>query len=110
MGAPKEIVDLVHRFREQYDSYRLPSYGETELRREFIDPFFKALGWDIDNKQGSAEAYKDVVHENSNRSPRTLFFGFVSVLLIGDRCHLARYSTTIHEVQGFDGNAEMMPC
>ena len=65
MGAPKEIVDLVNRFREQYDSYRLPSYGETELRREFIDPFFKALGWDIDNEQGNAEAYKDVVHEDS---------------------------------------------
>ncbi|MDA1050726.1 MAG: N-6 DNA methylase [Planctomycetota bacterium] len=65
VGAPKEILDLVNRFREQYDSYRLPSYGETELRREFIDPFFKALGWDIDNEQGNAEAYKDVVHEDS---------------------------------------------
>jgi len=56
VGAPKEIVDLVNRFREQYDSYRLPSYGETQLRREFVDPFFKALGWDIDNEQGNAEA------------------------------------------------------
>ncbi|NQV25560.1 MAG: N-6 DNA methylase, partial [Rhodopirellula sp.] len=65
VGAPKEILDLVNRFREQYDSYRLPSYGETELRREFIDPFFKTLGWDIDNEQGYAEAYKDVVHEDS---------------------------------------------
>ncbi|HUG69890.1 MAG TPA: TaqI-like C-terminal specificity domain-containing protein [Pirellulaceae bacterium] len=65
MGAPKQIVALVDRFRDQYDSYRLPSYGETELRREFIDPFFKALGWDIDNEQGNAEAYKDVIHEDS---------------------------------------------
>jgi type I restriction-modification system DNA methylase subunit len=65
VGAPKEIIGLVNRFRDQYDTYRLPSYGETELRREFIDPFFKALGWDIDNEQGNAEAYKDVVHEDS---------------------------------------------
>ena len=65
MGAPNEILDLIGRFREQYDSYRLPSYGETEIRREFIDPFFAALGWDVDNKQGNAEAYKDVVHEDS---------------------------------------------
>jgi predicted type IV restriction endonuclease len=65
VGAPQAVLDLVNRFREQYDSYRLPSYGETQLRREFVDPFFKALGWDIDNEQGNAEAYKDVVHEDS---------------------------------------------
>lgn len=65
MGAPKTIVDLINRFNEQCDSYGLPSYGETRLRREFIDPFFKALGWDIDNEQGNAEAYKDMLHEDS---------------------------------------------
>ena len=54
MGAPNEIVDLVNRFQEQYDSYRSPSYNETQLRREFVDPFFKALGWDVDNAQGYA--------------------------------------------------------
>ena len=65
MGAPQEIIELVDRFREQSDSYRSPSYGETALRREFLDPFIKALGWDIDNKAGYAEAYKDVVHEDA---------------------------------------------
>ena len=35
------------------------------MRQEFLDPFFKALGWDIDNEQGSAEAYKEVVHEDA---------------------------------------------
>ena len=67
MGAPNKIIDLVSRFHNQYESYRLPSYNETQLRREFIDPFFKALGWDIDNKRGYAEAYKDVIHEDSIR-------------------------------------------
>lgn len=42
-------------------------YNETQVRREFIDPFFKELGWDIDNEQGYAEAYKDVVHEDAIR-------------------------------------------
>lgn len=65
MDAPNEIIELVNRFREQYDSYRLPSCNETQLRREFVDPFFKALGWDVDNEQGYAEAYKDVIHEDS---------------------------------------------
>ncbi len=54
MGAPNEIVDLVNRFQEQYDSYRSPSYNEAQLRQEFVNPFFKALGWDVDNAQGYA--------------------------------------------------------
>ncbi len=65
MSAPKEIQDLVYRFAENRDVYCSSQYNETQLRREFLDPFFKALGWDIDNEQGYAEAYKDVVHEDS---------------------------------------------
>lgn len=64
MATPKVIRDLVARYRENEESYRR-DYGETETRREFLDPFFKALGWDIDNTSGHAEAYKDVVHEDS---------------------------------------------
>ena len=39
--------------------------NETQVRRKFVDPFFKALGWDIDNEQGFSEAYKDVIHEDT---------------------------------------------
>ena len=35
------------------------------LRKEFVDPFFECLGWDLANREGYAEAYKDVVHEDS---------------------------------------------
>jgi hypothetical protein len=65
VAIPKEVLTLVERFKEQYDSYKSPAYNETQLRREFVDPFFKALGWDVDNEQGFAEAYKDVIHEDS---------------------------------------------
>ena len=67
MSAPREILDLVARFDQQLDAYRSGQYNETQLRREFLDPFFKALGWDIDNEQGYAEAYKDVIHEDAIR-------------------------------------------
>jgi len=33
--------------------------------REFLDPLFMALGWDVNNKQGYAEAYKDVIHKDA---------------------------------------------
>src|SRR5881397_1050182 len=65
MSVPQTIRELVERFERQLDAYRSPQYNETQLRREFLDPFFKALGWDIDNEQGYAEAYKDVIHEDA---------------------------------------------
>lgn len=64
MAAPKIVVDLVGRFRDNQEAY-YRDYGETEVRREFLDPLFRVLGWDVDNTAGYAEAYKDVVHEDS---------------------------------------------
>ena len=71
LAAPKEIVDLVERFESNLESYKSGHYNETQVRREFVDPFFKALGWDIDNEQGFAEAYKDVIHEDAIRMGST---------------------------------------
>jgi len=65
LTAPQAIMDLVERFDRNVESYRSGHYNETQLRREFIDPFFKALGWDVDNETGNAEAYKDVFHEDA---------------------------------------------
>lgn len=59
-----KIQELVTRFGEQIDSYKQADYNETLTRRDFIDPFFKALGWDLDNSQGYAEAYREVIHED----------------------------------------------
>lgn len=64
MSVPEKIRQLVERFRRNPEAYKSTGYNETQLRREFVDPFFKALGWDVDNEQGHAEAYKDVVHED----------------------------------------------
>ncbi|NUM78578.1 N-6 DNA methylase [candidate division KSB1 bacterium] len=65
MSLPAELLDLVARFERNRETYQASTYNETQLRREFIDPFFAALGWDMDNKQGFAEAYKDVIHEDA---------------------------------------------
>ncbi len=63
MAAPEAVRRLIERFEEQHDSYT-GDYNEAQVRREFIDPLFKALGWDIYNEEGLAEAYKDVIHED----------------------------------------------
>ncbi|OIO13724.1 MAG: hypothetical protein AUJ54_15565 [Ignavibacteria bacterium CG1_02_37_35] len=63
-SAYKKISELVQRFEEQYASYKNSDYNETLTRRDFIDPFFKALGWDMDNEQGYAESFREVKHED----------------------------------------------
>jgi predicted type IV restriction endonuclease len=50
------------RNREEYVS---GGYNEAQPRQDFLNPFFEALGWDIQNRQGYAEAYRDVIHEDS---------------------------------------------
>jgi len=67
MSVPKEVSRLIEKFDQHLESYRSGKYNEAQLRNEFLNPFFKALGWDLDNDQGLAEAYKDVVHEDSIR-------------------------------------------
>ncbi|MEA1936374.1 MAG: DNA methyltransferase, partial [Thermodesulfobacteriota bacterium] len=65
MSAPEEIHELIERFDRNLDTYRSGRYNEAQVRQEFINPFFNALGWDVYNKQGYAEAYKDVIHEDA---------------------------------------------
>ncbi|MFH1915304.1 MAG: TaqI-like C-terminal specificity domain-containing protein [Pseudomonadota bacterium] len=65
MSIPDSVKDLIETFDNNVESYKKGKYNETQVRREFIDPFFEALGWDIPNKKGHAEAYKDVIHEDA---------------------------------------------
>lgn len=65
MAAPNTVIDLVGRYHSHAADYKSTSYNETQVRREFIDPLFEALGWDMNNRQGYAEAYKDVIHEDT---------------------------------------------
>ncbi|GHT10806.1 adenine methyltransferase [Bacteroidia bacterium] len=65
--ALQKIKLLVERFDEQYASYKSADYNETLTRRDFIDPFWKALGWDVDNESGCAESYREVIHEDRVR-------------------------------------------
>ena len=67
MAAPEAIRDLVQRYTDNRFVYHKGQKNETELRREFLDPFFRALGWDVDNNKGYSEAYKEVAHEDPIR-------------------------------------------
>ena len=64
-NVPQKVLDLVEIFERNSDEYRAAEFNEANLRIQFVNPLFKTLGWDMDNELGSAEAYKDVIHEAS---------------------------------------------
>ncbi len=63
MAAPAVIGELVDRFQSDLETSRSSEYNEAQLREEFLTPFFEALGWDVYNRKGYSDAYKEVIHE-----------------------------------------------
>ena len=62
---PKEVKELVDRYERERKVLESGAYGEADTRKEFIEPLFTALGWDVVNRSTYSEAYKDVVNEYS---------------------------------------------
>ena len=65
--VPEAILKLVEKYDYHQAAYKRGQFNETQLRREFVDPFFKTLGWDVDNTGGYSELYKEVIHEDPIR-------------------------------------------
>jgi type I restriction-modification system DNA methylase subunit len=65
MPASESVKKLIETFDNNIDFYKSNQYNEAQLRQEFLDPFFKELGWDMDNEAGLAPQYRDVLHEAS---------------------------------------------
>jgi hypothetical protein len=61
--TPQEVLDLVDRYKHSRETFESSAYLEASVRQEFIDPFFRALGWDVGNQHGWADQNKEVVVE-----------------------------------------------
>ncbi len=57
--ARQLVAALVDKFAADYKHYTAPSYNETEVRVQFINPFFEALGWDIADSKGRHEVFHE---------------------------------------------------
>ena len=57
------VRDLVSQFRRNLRQYKSEDYLEANVRSEFIEKLLKALNWDVDNENGVAPNYKEVVFE-----------------------------------------------
>jgi len=61
--AKEKIEELISKFSSQVDYYKSASYNETQTRSDFVDAFFAALGWDMENDKGKFETQRDVIQE-----------------------------------------------
>ncbi len=59
MTAPESLTQLVDKFERERERFRQPDYNEAQLREQFVNPFFRALGWDLGEQ---------VLHEAGLRS------------------------------------------
>jgi hypothetical protein len=64
MSVPGELHELVERFDRDLASYRSNTFNEAQARIDFINPLLGLLGWDVENRRGLPEAYREVVYED----------------------------------------------
>ena len=60
----KELARLVASFSQRLAELQQPTYGEAQLRADFLDPFFAALGWDLTNRSGLIQKHREVEIES----------------------------------------------
>ena len=63
--AKQELSKLIQTFKDNINQYKLHTYKEAQVRKEFIDKFLRLLGWDVDNGQGFSEQFKEVINEDA---------------------------------------------
>ncbi|MFH1826317.1 MAG: TaqI-like C-terminal specificity domain-containing protein [bacterium] len=61
----KTLRELTEKFRGNLSQYTDKTYKEQRLRMDFVDAFFELLDWDLSNKQGAIEEFRDVVIEDN---------------------------------------------
>ncbi|HDQ44646.1 MAG TPA: hypothetical protein ENN17_03990 [bacterium] len=55
--AFERIGALVASFRQNESHYKSPTYTEAQARKDFIDKFWIALGWDVNHERGIATGW-----------------------------------------------------
>jgi predicted type IV restriction endonuclease len=61
----ENLRSLVSKFEQDKNHYLQKGYPEAQVRIDFLNPFFDALGWDIENKAHKPPHDRDVIVELS---------------------------------------------
>jgi len=59
----KKVYELINKYDKDRESYMNSIYNETQLRSDFLDPFFEILWWDIKNTSGKTTNEREVLLE-----------------------------------------------
>ncbi len=65
------IKDLVNKYHSNRETYLKADYNETQLRTDFLDPFFELLGWDIKNNEAKPTNEREVLVEEGLKADAT---------------------------------------
>jgi len=57
------LEKLIKKFESDKSYYLSKNYSEAQARIDFITPFFKALGWDVENEAGLSHDQREVIVE-----------------------------------------------
>ena len=63
----KELNRLVESFGQRLQELKKPGYAEAQLRDDFLNPFFRALGWDMENRAGLIQREREVEIESATQ-------------------------------------------
>jgi type I restriction-modification system DNA methylase subunit len=66
----ESLQKLVKKFDADKDYYLSGDYLEAQARVDFVTPFFKALGWDVENEAGLPHGQRDVIVERAEEGLR----------------------------------------
>ena len=70
----KELNQLAGTFERNLAEFKSPGYVEAQLRDDFLNPFFRALGWDLENRAGLIQTEREVEIESRTQiSQRAAF-------------------------------------
>jgi type I restriction-modification system DNA methylase subunit len=72
----EKLQSLISKFEKDKSHYFSKGYPEAQVRIDFINPFFKALGWDIENKAQKPPHERDVLVELSPEITRRPDYNF----------------------------------
>ncbi len=72
MPPPPEVLQLIERFTAHPEAFLSVGYGESQARPEFIEPLFRALGWDTENSRKLEEPFREVLREIPTRMGGTV--------------------------------------
>jgi len=66
----ENVQKLIKKFESDRTHYLSKDYPEAQARIDFITPFFKALGWDVENEAGLPHDQREVIVERGETEGR----------------------------------------